>query len=107
MDENPEIEALIEAVRQMPANHPTFAEARGMVRLRVFAKIKESYPDLPQEECAIALEQVWTKIVDLAAEQGQYVAGDHPAIGKALLDELWLTLFANPATGQLDQTPRN
>jgi hypothetical protein len=104
-DVNAAVKDRINAVRQIADDDPRVIAYRGFVRLRILARIQDAYPDLPPLGAIDAVEQVWLNIVatiEAAARGGKHVAGSHPAIGKALMDELWVTLFADAATGKLE-----
>ena len=50
MTENEQLEQLIQAAEQMANDDPRLAQIRGLIRLRVLAKLRETYPNLGANE---------------------------------------------------------
>ena len=53
-----QLEQLIQAAAQMADDDPRLAQARELIRLRVIAKLRQTYPNLDQENCANVIAAV-------------------------------------------------
>jgi len=77
--------------------------ARELIRLRIIAKLRRTYPHLDQANCAHVIATVFENlenIVQWVDENGVHIANDEPVIRDALLSELRMVLCAN-----LSQSP--
>ena len=98
MTENEQLEQLIQAAEQMADDDPRLAQARGLIRLRVLAKLRQTYPDLDLTNCADVMATAFKNLANLVRwedDKGERIANDEPAIRDALLGELRMVLFAN------------
>ena len=87
----------------MADDNPRLAQARELIRLRIIAKLRQTYPNLDQANCANVIATVFKNlenIVQWVDENGVHIANDEPAIRDALLSELRMVLCAN-----LSQSP--
>jgi hypothetical protein len=93
-----QLEQLIQAAAQMADDDPRLAQARGLIRLRIIAKLSQAYPHLDQANCANVIATVFENlenIVQWVDENGVHIANDEPVIRDALLSELRMVLCAN------------
>ena len=98
-----QLEQLIQAAAQMADDDPRLAQARELIRLRIIAKLRRTYPHLDQPNCANVIATVFENlenIVQWVDENGVHIANDEPVIRDALLSELRMVLCAN-----LSQSP--
>ena len=98
MTESEQLEQLIQDAEQMADDDPRLAQARGLIRLRVLAKVRETYPNLDLKTCADVLATVFKNlgnVVQWVDENGLHIADDEPVIRDALLSELQMLLCAN------------
>ena len=99
MTESEQLEQLIQAAQQMADDDPRLAQARGLIRLRVLAKLRETYPTLDLTNCADVMATVFKNlgnVVQWEDDKGESISMDEPAIHDALLSELRMILFAVP-----------
>jgi hypothetical protein len=90
-----QLEQLIQAAAQMADDDPRLAQARELIRLRIIAKLRQTYPHLDQANCAHVIATVFENlenIVQWVDENGVHIANDEPAIRDALLSELRMVL---------------
>jgi hypothetical protein len=74
------------------------AQARGLIRLCVLAKLRKTYPTLDLTNCTDVVATVFKSLgnhVQWEDDDGERIAMDEPAIHDALLSELQMILFAN------------
>ena len=98
MTDNEQLEQLVQAAQQMADDDPRLAQARGLIRLRVLAKLRETYPTLDLTNCTEVMAAVFKNLGNLVQwedDDGERIAMDEPAIHDALLSELRMILFAN------------
>ena len=98
MTESEQLEQLIQAAEQMADDDPRLPEARGLVRLRTLAKLRQTYPNLNQANCTDVMATVFKNlgnVVQWVDENGVHIAIDEPVIRDALLSELRMVLCAN------------
>ena len=98
MTDNEQLEQLVQAAQQMADDDPRLAQARGLIRLRVLAKLRETYPTLDLTNCTDVMAAVFKNLANLVQwedDDGERIAMDEPAIHDALLSELRMILFAN------------
>lgn len=101
MTENEQLEQLIQVAEQMADDGPRLAQARGQIRLRVLARLRETRPSLDQANFADAAATVFANLENLVQwedEKGRRITNDQPAIRDALVSELRLVLSANRST---------
>jgi hypothetical protein len=90
-----QLEQLIQAAAQMADDDPRLAQARELIRLRIIAKLRQTYPHPDQANCAHVIATVFENlenIVQWVDENGVHIANDEPAIRDALLSELRMVL---------------
>ena len=90
-----QLEQLIQAAAQMADDDPRLAQARGLVRLRTLAQLRQTYPKLDQANCTDVVATVFENlenIVQWVDEDGVHIANDEPVIRNALLSELRMVL---------------
>lgn len=100
-----EIERLIQAVARMADDDPRLAQARELIRLRIIAKLRQTYPNLNQANYANVIATVFENlenIVQWVDDNGVCIANDEPVIRQALLSELRFVVC-----GTLDQSDRS
>ena len=93
-----QLEQLIQAAAQMADDDPRLAQARELIRLRIIAKLRQTYPNLDQANCANVIATVFENlenIVQWVNENGVHIANDEPVIRDALLSELRMVLCAD------------
>ena len=93
-----QLEQLIQAAAQMDDDDPRLAQARELIRLRIIAKLRQTYPNLDQANCAKVIATVFENlenIVQWVDENGVHLANDDPVIRDALLSELRMVLCAD------------
>lgn len=93
-----QLEQLIQAAAQMADDDPHLAQARELIRLRIIAKLRQTYSNLDQANCAKVIATVFENlenIVQWVDENGVHIANDEPVIRNALLSELRMVLCAN------------
>ena len=103
MTENEQLDQLIQAAEQMANDDPRLAQIRGLIRLRVLAKLRETYPNLDLTDCADVMAMVFKdlgKLLQWEGDKGERITNDRPAIRDALLRELRMVLLTN-----LNQSP--
>ena len=86
-----QLEQLIQAAAQMADDDPRLAQARELIRLRVIAKLRQTYPNLNQANCANVITTVFENLENIVRwvdENGVHIANDEPVIRDALLSEL-------------------
>ena len=59
MTENEQLDQLIQAAEQMANDDPRLTQIRGLIRLRVLAKPRETYPNLDLTDCADVMAMVF------------------------------------------------
>jgi hypothetical protein len=93
-----QLEQLIQAAAQLADDDPHLAQARELIRLRIVAKLRQTYTNLDQANfanvIAMAFENLET-IVQWVDENGVHIANDEPMIRDALVSELRMVLCAN------------
>ena len=97
MTENEQLEQLIQAAQEMADDDPRLAQARGLIRLRVLAKLRETNPTLDLTNCADVMATVFKNLgnhVQWQDDNGESISMDEPAIHDPLLSELRMILFA-------------
>ena len=98
-----QLEQLIQAAEQMADDDPRLPQARGLVRLRTLAKLRQNYPNLEPanytDVMATVIENVGN-VMQWVDENGVHIATDEPVIRDALVSELRMVLCAN-----LSQSP--
>ena len=93
-----QLEQLIQATEQMADDDPRLAQARELIRLRIIAKLRQTYPNLDQANCTDVIATVFENlenIVQWVDENGVLIAIDEPVIRDALLSELRMVLCAD------------
>ena len=93
-----QLEKLIQAAAQMADDDPRLAQARELIRLRIIAKLRQTYPNLDQANCGHVIATVFENlenIVQWIDENGVHIASDEPVIRNALLSELRMVLCVN------------
>ena len=93
-----QLEQLIQAAAQMADDDPRLAQARELIRLRIIAKLRQTYPNLDPANCANVIATVFENlenIVQWVDENGVHIANDEPVIRDALLSEMRMVLCAN------------
>jgi hypothetical protein len=93
-----QLEQLVQAAAQMADDDPRLAQARELIRLRIVAKLRQTYPNLDQANCANVIAMAFENlenIVQWVDENGVHIANDEPVIRDALLSELRMVLCAN------------
>ena len=93
-----QLEQLIQAAAQMADDDPRLAQARELISLRIIAKLRQTYSNLDQANCANVIATVFENlenIVQWVDENGVHIANDEPVIRNALLSELRMVLCAN------------
>jgi hypothetical protein len=71
---------------------------RGLVRLRILAKLRQIYPNLDQTNCTDVMATVFKNlgnVMQWVDENGVHIANDEPVIRDALLSELRMVLCAD------------
>ena len=99
-----QLEQLIQAAAQMADDDPRLAQARELIRLRIIAKLRQTYPNLDQAKFANVIATVFENlgnVMQWVDENGMPIANDEPVIRDALLSELRRILFAG-----LNQSPK-
>jgi hypothetical protein len=93
-----QLEQLIQAAAEMADDDPRLAQARELIRLRILAKLRRTYPNLDQANCANVIAMVFENlenIVQWVDENGVHIANDEPVIRDALLSEMRMVLCAD------------
>ena len=93
-----QLEQLIQAAAQMADDDPRLAQARELIRLRIIAKLRQTYPNLDQTNCTDVIATVFENlenIVQWVDENGVHIANDEPVIRNALLSELRMMIGAD------------
>ena len=93
-----QLEQLIQAAEQMADDDPRLPQARGLVRLRILAKLRQIYPNLDQTNCTDVMATVFKNlgnVMQWVDENGVHIANDEPVIRDALLSELRMVLCAD------------
>ena len=70
----------------MADDDPRLPQTRGLIRLRVLAELRETYPDLELTNCAEVVATVFknlSKLVQWEDDKGVRIADDQPAIRDA------------------------
>jgi len=93
-----QLEQLIQAAAQMDNDDPRLVQARDLIRLRIIAKLRQSYPNLNQANCVNVIATVFANlgnVMQWVDENGVHIANDEPVIRDALLSELRMVLCAD------------
>ena len=93
-----QLEQLIQAAAQMADDDPRLAQARELIRLRIIAKLRQTYPNLDQAKFANVIATVFENlgnVMQWVDENGMPIANDEPVIRDALLSELRMLLGAD------------
>ena len=84
--------------KQMADDDPRLPQARGRVRLRALANLRQTYPNLDQANCTDVMASVFKNlgsVMQWVDENGVHIANDEPVIRDALLSELRMVMCAN------------
>jgi len=93
-----QLEKLIQAAAQMADDDPRLAQARELIRLRIIAKLRQTYPHLDQANWTDVMAAVFKNLENVMQwvdENGVRIANDEPVIRDALLSEMRMVLCAN------------
>ena len=96
-----QLEHVIQAAAQMDDDDPRLVQARDLIRLRIIAKLRQSYPNLNQANCVNVIATVFENLGNVMRwvdENGMPIDNDEPVIRDALLSELRMVLCANQST---------
>jgi hypothetical protein len=86
-----QLEQLIQAAAQMADDDPRLAQARELIRLRVIAKLRQTYPNLDQANWADVMATVFKNLENVMQwvdDNGVRIPNDEPVIRNALMGEL-------------------
>ena len=90
-----QLEQLMQATAQMADDDPHLAQAREVIRVRVIAKLRATYPNLEQANCADVIASVFDNLENMVQwvdENGLHIANDEPMLRDALVSELRMIL---------------
>jgi hypothetical protein len=93
-----QLEQLIRAAAEMVDNDPRLAQARALIRLRIIAKLRQTYPNMGQANYTDVIAKVLENlenIVQWVDDNGVRIPNDEPVIRDALLSELRMLLSAD------------
>jgi len=60
-----QLEQLIRAAAQMADDDPRLVQARDLIRLRIIAKLRQSYPNLNQANCVNVIATVFENLENI------------------------------------------